>query len=695
MKIIHQTKGRIRFHHPLIDSKLDKSLFLTKLRLIEGACEVGVNTVTHSFWLRFDPPYEDRILEEVHALDMQRYRCESTACVHDENISQTGMIRAGLALLLARKTAPLLGKTATALAIAPLMGRAFTSLFKEGLNATFLEGLAVGISAYRGDLLAANSTNFLLEAGEYIEESTIQKSNALLQELIRPPVEEVWCLKNGEEQQVPFASVRVGDIVIVHAGDCVPVDGHVVSGMAVLNQASMTGESVGIEKKRGDQVLSGTVVEEGRLAVWAENVGAETATARIGEYIQSSLDAQSETQVQANRLADKLVPMTLGLAAASYAWSKDLNRAASVLQADYSCALKLATPVAFRASISRLGKKGVMVKGADVLERLSMVDTFVFDKTGTLTKGHLEVVNVYSFKPDWSEQKVLNLAASAEEHYFHPVAQAVVEAAKQLDFVHVHHEAVEFIVAHGVATEVDGKRVVIGSRHFLQDDEGIDTSAHQELIEKKEEEGKMLLYVGFDSELIGVITLSDSLRDETCDTLRLLKEYGIQKIVMLTGDSETKARQIGDLVGIDDVYAELKPTDKAEIVKQLIAQGRKVAFVGDGINDAPALVLADVGISMAKGADIAKASSDISLLADNISALAWSYRTAAETMERIRNNFAIAVGANSSILLAAASGLLSPISSSLLHNGTTVGLLGNALRGISAIPEDKERVTSP
>ena len=526
----------------------------------------------------------------------------------------------------------------------------------------------------------------MLELGEYIEETTVHKSDDLLKELARPNIEEAWVERKIDGKVVDVlvktSELNIGDIVVVGAGSTIAIDGHIIDGAGTINQVSMTGEAEPIAKYRGDRVISGTIVEEGRFRIWAEQVGANTATQRIKHYIENSLNEKSSAQLKANRLADKLVPVTLGLATAAYIFTKDFQRVASVLQADYSCALKLATPVAFKSTISKAGHSGIMIKGAKSIEALSSADTFVFDKTGTLTSGELEVISVDSYDKNWSEEKLLNLTASTEEHYFHPVAEAVVKAAKERGFVHMHHEEVQFIVAHGVKTEIKGKNVVIGSRHFLEDDEKIDFSSYKKEIENSLKKSDTLLYVGYDGKLLGTIGLSDELRENTKESIKRLKSLGVKNIVMLTGDTKTKALKIADELGINEVKAELLPQDKANIVKELMNEGKKVAFIGDGINDAPALISSHVGISMSRGADIAKATADISLLKDDIAAVVEAKEFANKTMNLINTNFNATVGINSAILLGATFGLFSPIVTAVLHNGTTIGLLLNSIKGV-------------
>jgi len=546
--------------------------------------------------------------------------------------------------------------------------------------------MAVGVSLARSDYSAANSTNLMLEIGEYIEETTVHKSDDLIKELAKPNVEAAWIEveENGKrtEKRISTAEVKVGDIVIVGAGDTIPIDGHIIDGTASINQVSMTGEAEPVKKERGGRVISGTIVEAGRIRIWAEQVGDDTATQRIRHYIKSSLDEKSAIGLKATHLADKLVPITLGMAGLSYLIRRDMASVAAVLQADYSCALKLATPVAFKNSLSIAGHHGILIKGAKALEALSHVDTFIFDKTGTLTHGELEVVEIYSFDKEWSKDAILNLTASAEEHYFHPVAEAVVKAAKERGFVHMHHDEVEFIVAHGVRTQINGKEAIIGSRHFLEEDEQVSFSEHEAKIEKCLENGKILLYIAYDNKLLGTIGMVDRVRANAKEALLKLRKLGAKEIVMLTGDVEDKAQALAKELGIDTVYARLLPTDKSSIVQALKESGKHVAFIGDGINDAPALMNANVGISMYKGADIAKATADISLLKDDIDAVVEAKILANKTMARIQSNFNATVGINSFILMGAAVGLLSPVKTAFLHNGTTIGLLLNSMQKI-------------
>ena len=694
---VHQSNLRTRYKYFLLKNEfIDENILKNYFEKIKDIKSVRINKKAFSIIFELHKDISEKIEEILNKLTIEDSlkSCEDEvaavciSCVGSEEPSLNGIVRATSALIAERFVAnDLLKAGITTGASIPLLLEGSKELLKEGLTSKVLESAAVAISIYRKDYLAANSTNAMLELGEYIEETTVHKSDDLLKELSKPNVEEAWVEKkiDGKITEILVKSndIEIGDIVVVGIGNTIPVDGHIVEGTGSVNQVSMTGEAEPVVKYRGDRVISGTIVEEGRFRIWAEHVGANTATQRIKHYIENSLNEKSSVQLKANKLANKLVPVTLGLATASYIFAKDFERVASILQADYSCALKLATPVAFKSTISKAGHNGIMIKGAKSIEALSNADTFVFDKTGTLTGGELEVICVESYDEKWSEDKLLNLTASTEEHYFHPVAEAVVKAAKQRGFVHMHHEEVEFIVAHGVKTEVKGKSVIIGSRHFLEDDEKIDFTEHKDKIENSLRDGRTLLYIAYDGKLLGTITLADELRHNSKEAISKLKKLGVKNIIMLTGDTKQKAEMIANELGIDEVRAELLPQDKAKIVKELMESGKKVAFVGDGINDAPALISAHVGISMSRGADIAKATADISLLKDDIMAVVEAKEYANKTMNLINNNFNATVGINSCILAGATFGIFSPIVTAVLHNGTTIGLLFNSIKGVN------------
>ncbi|WP_086225589.1 heavy metal translocating P-type ATPase [Campylobacter devanensis] len=694
IKLLHKTKSRARFGY---EGSVDPLLLRVAIDSLPNVIDVRINGIIKSIIISYEGSLDQiqnqisDILKSNEIKSQNKSKKDSYIALRSEIPSSSEVVRAASALAIAPfLRSPVLSLSFSLLASFPLLKSGLKETFSEGITSRSLEAAAVAISLYLKDYKAANSTNFMLTLGEYIEELTMYKSDDLIKELAKQKGGMAWVESITDSKvtlrQIPSDDIQIGDIVVVGAGDTIYIDGHIIDGEALINQISMTGEATPASKSRGDRVLSGTIVQEGKIKIWAEAVGDHTATNRIKSYIQSTLDERSNQELTASKMADSLVPITLSLAGLSYAMTGELVRAASVLQADYSCALKLTTPVAFKSAISSAAKEGIIVKGAKSLESLQLSEIFVFDKTGTLTNGDLEVLKVHSFHQEWDANQVLNLAASIEEHYFHPVAQAVVRAAKENNFDHFHHDEVTFIVAHGVKSEVGKKSVVIGSRHFLEDDECISFQEHSEEIDEILKNGDTPLFIGFDGKLLGVILLKDTIRPNSKEALKRLKKSGVKEFIMLTGDSKSKAKAIAKELGITNYYAELLPTDKAKILDEIMLKaakhGQKVAFVGDGINDAPALVRADIGIGMHKGADIAKASADVVLLRDDIEAVADARELAISCLSKVNNSFKVTVGVNSLILILASLGKLSPIQTAIAHNGTTIALLLNALRRI-------------
>ncbi|MBI2306367.1 MAG: heavy metal translocating P-type ATPase [Rhodocyclales bacterium] len=676
---VHEVAGRIRFRYRTRGTAVpDATAIARALTHLPGLLSVRVNPRIRSLAVVYDPA----------ETDAEQLRGEILACppaprngngprrdTLDAVARNAGMLLLGNALPAAMRL------PATLSAATPLFAEAADDLRTVGINSHVLEALAVGISTARKDFTAANTTLFMLSLGEHLEQSIARRSDDLLRSLLRPDTGLVWVEREGAELRIPADELAVGETVIVGAGATIPIDGTILGGEALVNEASMTGESVPVAKGRGGKALSGTVVEEGRLRIYAEHVGRHTAAARIADYVEQSLASKSKAQLGASKLADRLVPAVLGLAGTALVGSGDWRRAAAVLQADYACALKLATPVAFKSAMHRAGKAGILVKGADVLERLAEADTFVFDKTGTLTTGRLEVTDSLTFDKTFTTDDLIFLAASVEEHYFHPLALAVVEAARMRHGRHFDHKEVQFIAAHGVASIIDGKRIVVGSRHFIEDDEGIAIDRRQESrIDRLYRQGKTLLYIGFGGRLLGIIALKDQVRDNAAATIARLRRLGAKRILMLTGDHRERAEELATALGLDACHAELLPEEKADIVRRLKDAGARVAFIGDGINDAPALAGAHVGIAMQRGADIARLTSDVVLLDDDIDLVAEAKASADATLKLIAGNYKLTVGINTAILAAAAFGRLSPIASSILHNGATIGILLNALR---------------
>ena len=685
MSIAHELPGRIRLKGPVLSAPaLDRPFFEAYILAIEGVEESRINPKASSIVIEYDGNSDtrDRILS---SLAVPPQETLSGRRFPDTGVdADASGIFLSAAVLLALPFLPMRLKSIISwLSLSPVILKGATTLTTKGLGVEVLDATAVSLTMLRRDYFTANAVHLLLRTGDYIKHTTESNSDRLIRSLLRPETGLVWVEVDGTEIQIPLAEILLGQLVVIGAGDMIPIDGQVEQGTALVNQASVTGESVPARKEVGDRVISGTVVEDGRIKVKAVSVGSETTTARISRFIESSLRTKSVTQRRSEELADSLVPFTFALGGAMAVLTRDLKRTASVFMVDYSCAIKLSTPVSIKVAMYQAGKEGVLVKGGQALEGLAEVDTIVFDKTGTLTTGQFEVTDCLSLAEDLDSDGLLALAASAEEHYSHPIADAVVRAANEKSLVFFEHSEVDFIVAHGVATYVNGKRLLVGNEHFLKDDERVDFGHVSEVKSRLMDEGKALLFVALDSRLVGIIALRDAIRPEAREVVARLKELGVTRTVMLTGDHHTRARSFANSLGLDEFYSELLPEDKAAKIADFKAGGSRVAFVGDGINDAPAMVAADVGISVAQGSDIAKATAEVVLLDEGLAGVALAREASVNTMGLVRTNFGLAVGINSSILIAATLGWLSPLASAVLHNTSTVGILLNALKGSS------------
>ncbi len=685
--VVHELPDRIRFRLPQLgDGSLSSAYLELWMEGVAGVREVRISRPALSLIVMHDGQPTTR-----HALlqRLQQFRPEAAATGEAEEEEPTiGPLVSSVATLAALPLLPSSAQRLLTLAsVGGTLAKGAETLINHGVKMEVLDAVAVGLAAARGEHYTATITGLLLALGEYLERRTARQSDQMLRRLLRPEPTLAWVERGGELVQLPDSEVQERDIVVVGSGERIAVDGRVISGTALVNQAAVTGEQLPVRKEAPRRVVAGSVVVEGRLRIEALQVGEQTTTARVASFIRDSLGQRSPTQRLADQLADKRVYITLATGGLAYALTRDLRRLESVLLVDYSCALKLGTPIAFKSAMYRAAASGLLLKGGEAIEQLAAVDTVVFDKTGTLTHSELIVTNVVALRGGGcDEQQLLALVASVEEHASHPVAQAVVEAARERDLQHISHGEVDYLVAHGMSASVAGERILIGSRHYLEGHEGICFTPHERLIARLQAEGKTLLYVGSASGPVGLIALRDTLRADALSTLQQLRHLGVQQLVMITGDRRQKAEALGAELGLDQVHAEMEPEHKAQIVTELKRAGRRVAFVGDGVNDGPALAAADVGIAMPRGADIARATADIVLLDDHLAALVEARRIAASTMRLIRTNFNLAVGINSGILAGAMLGRLSPVASAILHNGTTVGILLNALAGSGGPP---------
>ena len=555
------------------------------------------------------------------------------------------------------------------------------------LEVEVLDALSIGVSLLRGDFGTAGSVMFLLNLGSLLEEWTRKKSLDDLARSMALNVDKVWVRSQGTEVLVPLTKVRSGDEVVVRSGNMIPLDGTVLEGEAMVNQAALTGESMPVRKAEGSTLYAGTVVEEGECVFIAKAEGGSNRYDKIVAMIEESEKLKSSTENRALVLADKLVPWCLGATVVTYLLTRNATRAISCLMVDFSCALKLSMPLAVLSAMRECGSYHITVKGGKYLEALSQADTIVFDKTGTLTRATPQVVDVVSFS-GCNEREVLQLAACLEEHFPHSMANAVVRAAKERGISHEEmHSEVEYIVAHGIASRVGGQRVVIGSHHFVFEDEKctIPTAEQQKFDALKPAYSH--LYMAASGQLVGVICISDPLRPEAAAVLNGLRALGIRNTVMMTGDSERTAAAIAKQVGVDRFFAEVLPEDKANFVQQAKAEGHTVVMIGDGINDSPALSAADIGIAINSGAAIAREIADVTIKADSLEELVALKAIANSLQKRVHANYRFVLTFNSALIALGALGILQPASSAMLHNLSTIGISLKSMTNL--LPENK------
>ena len=555
------------------------------------------------------------------------------------------------------------------------------------LEVEVLDALSIGVSLLRGDFGTAGSVMFLLNLGSLLEEWTRKKSLDDLARSMALNVDKVWVRSQGTEVLVPLTKVRSGDEVVVRSGNMIPLDGTVLEGEAMVNQAALTGEAMPVRKAEGSTLYAGTVVEEGECVFIAKAEGGSNRYDKIVAMIEESEKLKSSTENRALVLADKLVPWCLGATVVTYLLTRNATRAISCLMVDFSCALKLSMPLAVLSAMRECGSYHITVKGGKYLEALSQADTIVFDKTGTLTRATPQVVEVVPFS-GCNEREVLQLAACLEEHFPHSMANAVVRAAKEHGISHEEmHSEVEYIVAHGIASRVGGERVVIGSHHFVFEDEKCTIPAAEQQKFDALKPAYSHLYMAASGQLVGVICISDPLRPEAAAVLNGLRALGIKNTVMMTGDSERTAAAIAKQVGVDRFFAEVLPEDKANFVQQAKAEGHTVVMIGDGINDSPALSAADIGIAINSGAAIAREIADVTIKADSLEELVALKAIANSLQKRVHANYRFVLTFNSALIALGALGILQPASSAMLHNLSTIGISLKSMTNL--LPENK------
>lgn len=687
--ILHESRGRIRIRVQQPRMTLEQADLLEAWLLRKPwARQVSVHERTCCVILHYDGSRQT-VLDDIRRFSWQEATESISLPVHssralnrefEEKLVGKIVLKAASSLFLPSplRIARILWR------MVPFVHRGLSCLLRGKLRVEVLDALSISISACRRDFGTAGAVMFLLEIGELLEEWTRKKSVEDLARCMSLNVDRVWLRTPQGEVLVPISQVTAGDAVVVRSGGVIPVDGLVLEGEVTVNQASLTGESVPVSKHSGSTVYAGTVVEEGECVVEVKQASGQSRYDQIVQMIERSEQLKSAAESKASTLADKLVPYTFAGSLLSFVLTGNVTRALSVLMVDFSCALKLAMPLAVLSAMREAGKAHITVKGGKFLEAVSMADTIVFDKTGTLTHACPKVVQVLAFGGRQDEE-MLRLAACLEEHFPHSVANAVVEEAKQQGLTHDEfHSKVEYLVAHGIASTVNGERVLIGSAHFVFEDEGCVVPEEDQVQFDALPSEFSHLYLAIGGQLASVICISDPMREEAAAVLSQLRNMGIKKTVMLTGDSHRTAAAIAAQLGVDEFRAEVLPADKAEFIAQLRKNGHTVLMVGDGINDSPALSEADAGIAIRDGAAIAREIADITMAADSLWELVELRRIATALIARIHSNYRFVIGFNGALIGLGVAGILPPATSAMLHNISTVGV---SLRSMSQLPQ--------
>ena len=676
-RIKHEIRGRIRIHMEqkrMTHEQADILLFY--LQNIEGVFRVDVYDRTADVTIHYKG---DR---EIIIEGLRRFRYEEVEvpnglletsgramnAEYQEKLVDKILFHYGRKFLLPYP----ISAAYTTIMSAKYIWKGIKTLMERKLEVPVLDATAIGVSILRNDFDTAGSVMFLLGIGELLEEWTHKKSVDDLARTMSLNVGKVWLKTEDQAVLVPSSQIKAGDQVVVHMGNVIPFDGEVVDGEAMINQASLTGESVPVRRVAGNYVYAGTVVEEGEVTVDVKAVGGSSRYEKIASMIEESEKLKSGLESRAEHLANKLVPYSLGGTALTWLLTRNTTKALSILMVDFSCALKLAMPISVLSAIREAGMYKITVKGGKYLEAVAEADTIVFDKTGTLTKAKPTVAKVVSFN-EMNEDELLRIAACLEEHFPHSMAKAVVSAARKKHLDHEEmHSKVEYIVAHGISTQIEGKKAIIGSYHFVFEDEKVIVpEGMEEQFEHLPEEYSHL-YMAIEGKLAAVICIEDPLRDEAVEVIRELREAGLSKIVMMTGDSERTAKAIAKRVGVDEYYAEVLPEDKAGFCEKEKAAGRKVIMIGDGINDSPALSAANVGIAISDGAELAREIADITVGADNLRELVTLKKISNGLIRRISRNYRMIVGFNAGLIGLGVAGIIMPTTSALLHNTSTL-----------------------
>lgn len=691
--VVSHTQGRIRFVSDFPFGSEGAEELADKLDLIPGIEGVRINPRTRSILLLYMDKQSLQEAKSVIARYMRTLASKSLAIPQGQSVISDvafwPMVR-----FFTRPLMPFPASLGMFLHSSwGIFSGGFKKLFSGKLTVEVLDLSAIAASLLMRDFKTASTLVLLLGFGEKLEEWARRKTMTNLTRSLAMNIDTVWIVKDGHELEVPLSSVTKEDLLKVRAGSAIPVDGKVIGGSATVNQASMTGESIGVLRTEGSTVYAGTVVEDGELLIQPTAVGQGTRLNKIIQFIENSEKVKANVESKAMKIADKVVPYSFLLSGLVWLFTRNLQRAAAVLMVDYSCALKMSTPVAFMSSMREGASHKILIKGGRYIEELAQVDTVVFDKTGTLTESHPKVSEVIPLGT-WDRDTVLRNAACLEEHFPHPVAKAIVRAAADEELHHEEeHAEVKYVVGHGICTELNGEKVLIGSRHYIEEDEGVDCSGAEEIIESIASKGHTVLYLSRNGKLEGLIGIEDPIRKESVEVIEELRNLGIQNIVMLTGDGPRTAKNVAARLDIKEYYCQVLPEGKAQIIERMVKSGRKVLMVGDGINDSPALTAANVGVSLSEAADLAREVAAVVLLENNLKHLPLAIKLGKRTLSRIHQNFRASVGLNTAFLAGGLAGVLPAAVGAVLHNVTTVGVTLNAARAYLPNLSEEERTS--
>lgn len=691
--VVSHTQGRVRFVSDFPFGSEGAEELADKLDLIPGIEGVRINPRTRSILLLYMDKQSLQEAKSVIARYMRTLASKSLAIPQGQSVISDvafwPMVR-----FFTRPLMPFPASLGMFLHSSwGIFSGGFKKLFSGKLTVEVLDLSAIAASLLMRDFKTASTLVLLLGFGEKLEEWTRRKTMTNLTRSLAMNIDTVWIVKDGHELEVPLSSVTKEDLLKVRAGSAIPVDGKVIGGSATVNQASMTGESIGVLRTEGSTVYAGTVVEDGELLIQPTAVGQGTRLNKIIQFIENSEKVKANVESKAMKIADKVVPYSFLLSGLVWLFTRNLQRAAAVLMVDYSCALKMSTPVAFMSSMREGASHKILIKGGRYIEELAQVDTVVFDKTGTLTESHPKVSEVIPLGT-WDRDTVLRNAACLEEHFPHPVAKAIVRAAADEELHHEEeHAEVKYVVGHGICTELNGEKVLIGSRHYIEEDEGVDCSGAEEIIESIASKGHTVLYLSRNGKLEGLIGIEDPIRKESVEVIEELRNLCIQNIVMLTGDGPRTAKNVAARLDIKEYYCQVLPEGKAQIIERMVKSGRKVLMVGDGINDSPALTAANVGVSLSEAADLAREVAAVVLLENNLKHLPLAIKLGKRTLSRIHQNFRASVGLNTAFLAGGLAGVLPAAVGAVLHNVTTVGVTLNAARAYLPNLSEEERTS--